>query len=611
MAISDAHAGATIYYTTDGSTPTASSSVYSGPITVSKTETLEAVASETGFSNSAAVTAAYTVNPPAALPAPTFAPASGTYGGTQSVTISEATPGATIYFTTDGTAPTTSSSVYSAPIAVSQSETVEALAVESGYQSSAASSATYDISPTAGLAVCGVSSLLTGPATAPSGAVTVAAGDNSNLDVTANTTYYFAPGTHTFGTSQYGQIDAADNDTFIGAPGAVLDGKHVNLYAIVGSATGVTVKYLTIQNFGPAGSNNNEGVVNHDAGHGWTIEYDTIQGNAGAGVFVGTNDVVKYNCLTQNGQYGFSAYENDGVSNVILSNNEISYNNTYRWESHSPGCGCTGGGKFWATNGATITDNWFHDNYEGPGLWADTNNNDFDIEDNLFSDNDNSAIIYEISYNALIKGNTFLRNGNVDGPTNPGFPTGAIYISESGGDSRVAARYQTISITQNQFTDNYGGVVLWENADRFCNSPANSSSGTCTLVNPTVATLSTCVQGTIAGAPYYSDCRWKTQNVEVTHNTFAFDPANIGAGCTAANTCGFQGIFSNWGTYPSWSPYMAAVIEDAITFNQKNVFSDNTYTGPWMFMAHDQGVSLSASEWQAAPYNQDMGSTFQ
>lgn len=611
VTISEADPGATLYYTTDGSTPTASSSAYSGPIAVNRTETLVAIAMETGFANSQAATAAYTVKAPAALPAPTLSPAGGTYDSAQSVTISDATAGATIYFTTDGTTPTTSSSTYSGPIVVSQSETISAFAAQSGYQNSTVASQAYDISPTASLAVCGVPGLLTGPATPPAGAVIVPAGDNSGLVPIPNTTYYFAPGTHTLGTSQYGQIIAADNDVFVGAPGAVLDGEHVNLYAITGSATGVTVEYLTIQNFGPSGSNNNEGVVNHDAGHGWTIEHNTIQDNAGAGVFVGTDDVVEYDCLTQNEQYGFSAYENNGVSNVTLSHDDISYNNTYRWETKSPGCGCSGGGKFWATDGATIIDNWFHNNYEGPGLWADTDNNDFDIEGNLFSDNDNSAIIYEISYNALIKNNTFLRNANVDGPGNPGFPTGAVYISESGGESRVAARYQTITITQNQFTDNFAGVVLWENADRFCNSPANTSTGTCTLVNPAVVNLSTCVQATIGGAPYYADCRWKTQNVQVADNVFAFNPSDIGAGCTSANTCGFQGVFSNWGTYPSWSPYMGAVIEDAITFNQNNVFSKNTYTGPWQFMAHDQGVALTPSEWQAAPYNQDAGSIFQ
>ena len=70
---------------------------------------------------------------------------SGTYTGAQTVTISTATPGATIYYTTDGTTPTTSSSVYSGPITVSSSETLEAIAAETGYTQSAVATAKYTI----------------------------------------------------------------------------------------------------------------------------------------------------------------------------------------------------------------------------------------------------------------------------------------------------------------------------------------------------------------------------------------------------------------------------------------------------------------------------------
>jgi hypothetical protein len=63
---------------------------------------------------------------------PTFSPAAGTYTAAQSVTISDTKPGATIYYTTNGTTPTTSSTVYSGPITVSASETLEAMATASG-----------------------------------------------------------------------------------------------------------------------------------------------------------------------------------------------------------------------------------------------------------------------------------------------------------------------------------------------------------------------------------------------------------------------------------------------------------------------------------------------
>jgi len=76
---------------------------------------------------------------------PTFSPAAGTYTSAQNVTISCTTTGATIYYTTDGTAPTTSSAVYSSPIAISETTTVKAMAAKSGMTNSSVATATYTI----------------------------------------------------------------------------------------------------------------------------------------------------------------------------------------------------------------------------------------------------------------------------------------------------------------------------------------------------------------------------------------------------------------------------------------------------------------------------------
>ena len=81
--------------------------------------------------------------------APTFSPTAGTYPSAQNVTISDATSGATIYYTTNGTTPTVGASVYSGPITVSSSETVEAIAAASGFTNSAVASAAYTINITA------------------------------------------------------------------------------------------------------------------------------------------------------------------------------------------------------------------------------------------------------------------------------------------------------------------------------------------------------------------------------------------------------------------------------------------------------------------------------
>ena len=85
----------------------------------------------------------------------------------------------------------------------------------------------------------------------------------------------------------------------------------------------MTIEHLTIENFiAPDG----QMVVNHDGGAGWTIEYNTIANNGGAGVGIGSNDVVSHNCLAANDEYGFSSF--GGASNVTLTGNEISKNDT-------------------------------------------------------------------------------------------------------------------------------------------------------------------------------------------------------------------------------------------------------------------------------------------
>src|SRR4029077_8353893 len=112
--------------TTDGSTPTTSSAVYSTPLTFTQTTTLKAMAAASGMTNSGVASATYTVQQqPVATP--TFSPGGGTYTGLVAVTISDATSGATIHYTTDGSTPTISSAVYSTPLTFTQTTTLKAM----------------------------------------------------------------------------------------------------------------------------------------------------------------------------------------------------------------------------------------------------------------------------------------------------------------------------------------------------------------------------------------------------------------------------------------------------------------------------------------------------
>lgn len=426
----------------------------------------------------------------------------------------------------------------------------------------------------------------------------------ATVDHPAGTTFWLSPGTHILGDSEWAQVVPKAGSTYIGAPSAVLDGRNLSHYAFTGTAENVTIRHLTIRNFD---GRLDQPVVNISGATGWNVDHNTIADNAGAGLGMGTDNVVHHNCITRSGQYAMIGFTDAGARNITFDRNEVSYSNTGDWENQRPGCGCSGTSKFWAVYGAKITNNWIHNN-NGSGIWADTNAVGFLIEGNWLNDNAHEAIFYETSYNAHIVNNTLVRNAIGKGRTftdrNDGFPITAIYISESGSDPTVFPLYPTLEISGNNLVDNWGGITLWENSDRFCNTAGSTAPGQCPLEG--IGTPETCVEGTISTPPYPKDCRWKTQNVQIHDNTFSIDKGVLE--CQAVR-CGEMGLFSKPGIWPPWSPYLGNTVKDAITFDQNNRWFDNKYIGDWRFDVYDIGHVVDWFEWRAAPYNQDTGST--
>jgi hypothetical protein len=78
---------------------------------------------------------------------PTFTPAGGTFYGPIQVNIASLTEDATIYYTTDGTDPDATSTLYAAPFTVSETTTVKAIGIKAGFDNSNIGSATFTFPP--------------------------------------------------------------------------------------------------------------------------------------------------------------------------------------------------------------------------------------------------------------------------------------------------------------------------------------------------------------------------------------------------------------------------------------------------------------------------------
>jgi sulfur carrier protein ThiS len=149
VSISDTTANAVIWYTTDDSTPVPGEGTavqFTGtPIAVNQNTTIKAVAAVTDWTNSSTGSAAYTLK----VAEPTFSPTMGTYYTTPTVSLSDTTPNAVIWYTTDGTAPVpgegTAVQYRETPFTISETTTVKAVAAVTDWTTSSAASAVYTL----------------------------------------------------------------------------------------------------------------------------------------------------------------------------------------------------------------------------------------------------------------------------------------------------------------------------------------------------------------------------------------------------------------------------------------------------------------------------------
>lgn len=253
VVISDATPGTTIYYTADGTTPTTSSTAYSTPIAVDATQsgTINAIAVANGYTQSVPGSLSY-----AAAPAPpTFFPAGGPYTVEPgNVQVNSAVSGTTIFYTTDGSTPTTSSASYSGAIAVSpaagSSQTIKAIAVNGGTPSCAASASYTYIPPSSAQSIAQVS-------INPSAAGAAIPGDFAGLSLDHNEVARWVGPPAKCGGS--GQLSCAPN------------GAYQQLLSNLISASGNSL-FLRIEGDGAMAPDNSQGPYYNNCQHAGNAE---------------------------------------------------------------------------------------------------------------------------------------------------------------------------------------------------------------------------------------------------------------------------------------------------------------------------------------------------
>ena len=240
---------------------------------------------------------------PSPAATPTFSPAAGTYTSSQSVTISCSTPSSTIYYTTDGSTPTTASAVFTSPVTVAVSETIKAIATAPNFTQSAVGSAVYTISSATfvpNITALPIASSSTGPNTTAYNALNVSAmvaGTKFNDPTTNVATWKMTSGTvPTSGGSfapWYSQMGLAISQAW----GSNLDQYHVAFTDVSSANSGGYVCDFGLSSSTTPGPTNYRSFSTTNAGAG-TCAFSRKAGNPHILYTVVSSHIRLYNVAT-------------------------------------------------------------------------------------------------------------------------------------------------------------------------------------------------------------------------------------------------------------------------------------------------------------------------
>lgn len=210
-------------------------------------------------------------------------------------------------------------------------------------------------------------------------------------------------------------------------------------------------------------------------GTGWTISHNNMHDGYsvpgfGVAIYGGDQGTIEYNCLSRMGDYGV---------NLFGANSRFDYNEVY--ESNykpDPGCGCSGGGKWWGTLNADIVDNAFVDDSPAGGIpiWLDNGNSGTLISGNYFYRSYATAVMSETGFNLRVTNNIFIDGGWGKGSGGCASNCdGAVGLNSSGGFNVPGSRYENqVLVSGNQFVDNWQGIDIWQAGSRSCENSGES-----------------------------------------------------------------------------------------------------------------------------------------
>lgn len=287
----------------------------------------------------------------------------------------------------------------------------------------------------------------------PPGAVTLGTGDDAAAVVRARppgTAFVISGGVH----HGFGVL-AKQGDTFIGEPGAVLDGDNTvpDAFHAFAGPHGPAADDVVIQGAGASHRlviRDYAGGEQHGAIHpvietgsgqrqarGWRLTWLEVYGDHARGVTVAMGMVVQGCYVHDNGRLGIGGTGDD----ILVAGNDIAHNNT----RHVPPNYESGGVKFSNTDNLVIENNQIHDNV-GPGVWTDRDAINTTIQDNTIADNTGAGILNEISQRTIVRYNALEGNG----AQSNGRAFGAGYV-----DSTT----ENVQVYGNLVADNANGIT--------------------------------------------------------------------------------------------------------------------------------------------------------